>query len=496
MRCLTLANSLRLKGAHCRFISQKEPGNLIDLIKNHNFEAIELPLDNSHCGLHHSQCEKNDSRLNFDWITDATQTLEAIGQDATDILVVDHYGIDARWESFLRQKCKKIMVIDDLANRQHDCDLLLDQNLIANFQNRYIDKIPKNCGLMLGPEYALLQPIYADLHRRIPPRYGSIHRILVYFGGADTNNITGMTIAAFSSIQNSNLSMDVVINPLSPHFDSIQRMANIDNRIRLHEHLPNLALLMVKADVAIGAGGATSWERCCLGLPSLIITLANNQIPVAAELDKLGLAEYLGHNDTVDINKLSQVLQKLIETGLQPSWSQKCSTIVDGRGADRVTDFMLLDAQTPLRARFARLDDENKILLWANDKLVRDNAFNSKNISPEIHRKWFYERLRKVDKCKLYIIETENALPIGQVRFDKNINGWEISYLLDPCARGRGLGAPLLRTAISAFKSSTQDIRIFARVKDKNTRSQNVLKKLDFQIESQSGETIFYQHTN
>lgn len=493
MRCLTLACALRDRGCDCHFICREHPGNLNNLISERGFKVYGLPVDNMPAEFRPSPDSSEYAPwLGSDWRTDATQVCSTICDLTVEWLVVDHYAIDFRWEKELRPFCGKLMVIDDLADREHDCDLLLDQNLVEGWQERYRGKVPTNCGLMLGPEYALLQPLYAELHDRTPPREGLVRRIMVYFGGADADNLTGITISAFTSLQTEDVAMDVVINPSSPHATSIRRQAKKDRRIILHENLPSLAPLMVKADLAVGAAGATSWERCCLGLPSLVITMAKNQEPIAKQSDKTGLVHWIGQKNNVDMPKLAQALQRVIKTGLSSEWSQRCASLVDGQGVKRVTVFTLLNAQTHLRARLARLKDESKILQWANDPFVRLNAFQPQSIDPATHRKWFYGRLRDIDNCQLYIVETENGIPIGQVRFEKKIDMWELSYALDSCARSRGLGKQLLQTAISAFRASIKQSKIMARVKDVNIRSSKVLSDINFQLENINEGIITY----
>jgi len=493
MRCLTLASALRDRGCDCRFICRDHPGNLNSVVRGRGFKVYTLPAGNMTSELRSpSDSSTYALWLGSEWQTDAAQVRSAICNLTIEWLVVDHYAIDFRWEKELRPFCGKLMVIDDLADREHDCDLLLDQNLVEGWQDRYRGKVPANSGMMLGPEYALLQPLYAELHDRIPPREGPVRRIIVYFGGADTDNLTGMSISAFTSLQTEDVAMDVVINPSCQHAASVRSQAEKDQRILIHEGLPSLAPLMVKADLAIGAAGATSWERCCLGLPSLVITLADNQKAIAERLDRAGLAHWIGQKNNVDAPKLAQALQRVIGADLSPEWSRCCTSLVDGKGVERVAGFALLDAQTHLRARLARLKDETKILQWANDPLVRMNAFRSQSITPVTHRKWFYERLRNIDNCQLYIVETENGIPIGQVRFEKNTDSWELSYSLDSCARSRGLGKHLLQTAISAFLASIKQAKIMARVKDVNIRSCKVLSEIDFKLEKRTDGIVIY----
>lgn len=201
MRCLSLANALRKKGGECKFICRAHQGNLLELIHKQGFDVLVLPEKNGDLvslgETREQQTLAHANWLGVHWRTDAEATREVLGDADVDWLIIDHYALDVRWESVLRSECKKNMVIDDIADRIHDCDLLLDQNLVENMTSRYMSKVPSRCELMLGPGFALLQPQYAELHSRVPPRDDSIQRIMVYFGGADTDNLTGMAISAF-----------------------------------------------------------------------------------------------------------------------------------------------------------------------------------------------------------------------------------------------------------------------------------------------------------
>lgn len=486
MRCLTLADALRERGAQCQFICREHDGNLLELIRNRGHVAAALPktasTDN---GPAHS------AWLGADWRTDAQQTRAALADSRVDWLIVDHYALDARWEQQLRASCKRLMVIDDMADRPHDCDLLLDQNLIADFARRYDGLVPARCGLMLGTHYALLQPQYAELHSRVPPRAGAVQRILIYFGAADRDNLTGRALDAFLSLGRSDIALDVVINPASPHAAALHSRVEGHRNVTVHGSVPSLASLMVNADLAIGAGGATSWERCCVGLPSLVITLADNQIPIAEELHRQGLVRYLGDKDRVDVTVLSLALAEIVQSGLTPEWSERCRALVDGRGTRRVSDILTLDASTPLRARPVQHDDETLLLQWANDPVVRRNAYHQDTIDPASHRTWFRKRLRDFDHCRIYILETQEGLPVGQVRFDRS-EVWEIDYSLDPRVRGRGIGAPLLKSAINALRASVPDAPLLGRVKDSNPASCRVFESLGFDRElGREGELVY-----
>lgn len=336
IRCLSLAGVLAEKGMDILFICREHEGNLCNFIEEKGFTVIRLPL------LRDSFIAEDDSAhacwLGAGWNEDAEQTCAIIHNldIKPDWLVVDNYGIDYRWEKILRPLADRIFVIDDLANRNHDCDILLDQNLVAEMHNRYLGKVPENCRLLLGPDYALLHPIYAELHDRIPPRDGQIRRILISFGGADSDDLTGRALSAFINLNRPDIEVDVVISENWSHKYTIEKLASGHGNIHLHRTLPTLAPLMAKADLAIGASGTTSWERLCLGLPAIVITLADNQKCVAEELHEVGAIYLLGDKDEVSVEDIIQYLSKLINRGIRYGMSEYCSKIVDGKGLNRV----------------------------------------------------------------------------------------------------------------------------------------------------------------
>ena len=493
MRCLTLAKALRDRAAKCTFICREHEGNLMEKIQQEGFEFIALTKSTE---LHvtddaNEQVLVHAKWLGVSWQSDALQTIEALGAERVDWLVVDHYALDKRWEEMLRPHAKKIMVIDDLADQGHDCDLLLDQNLVTNFETRYQHLLPEHCATLLGPQYALLQSEYAELHPRTPLRTGPVKRILVFFGGSDLHNISGRTVSAFLKLKRDDIKLDVVVSSYSPHAAAIQELTQLHANIIVHDALPSLAPLMLQADLAIGASGATSWERCCLGLPSMVISLAENQKPIAAELHQRGLVRWLGHYDAVTDDVLVEALQAAIDDKALESWSRACIAVTDGGGTQRVASVLTLNSETKLQARLARLDDEALLLHWANDPLVRANAFNSEAIAIDTHQKWFYTRLRDPEGCKIYIVETEDGLPIGQVRFERVENEWEIHYSLASFARGLGLAKNLLSVAIKRFRVGQNGAQVFGRVKQGNLPSQKVLEELGF-TEAQGGGQIVY----
>jgi UDP-2,4-diacetamido-2,4,6-trideoxy-beta-L-altropyranose hydrolase len=272
MRCLTLADELKKQGAQIRFISRNLPAHLRIMLTEKGMEYLPLSIDDA--------SEAQDELAHASWLgtsqsQDAQATVQALSNNLWDWIVVDHYALDERWEKAVRASCKKLMAIDDLADRQHDCDVLLDQNYYADMQMRYIGKVPEHCQLLLGPRYALLREEFRTLRDKVKVRDGDVKKILVFFGGVDYGNYTSLAIQALAEL-NIEVKVDVVIGAQHPNQEDVKIACN-NHGFSYHVQTDRMAELMVNADLAIGAGGTASWERCCLGLPSIVICIAVNQ---------------------------------------------------------------------------------------------------------------------------------------------------------------------------------------------------------------------------
>ncbi len=321
MRCLTLADELSQKGADINFVCREEPGNLISYIENRGYKVHQLPRE-------------------IDIDTDRKLTKEILSkyESKSDWLIIDHYDIDISYESSLRDHVKKIMVIDDLANREHDCDLLLDQNYSKN-ENRYNGLVPENCIQLLGPEYAILRSQFQKARANLRERDGGVNRILVFMGGVDSKDITSKVLRAINILVRSDIAIDVVIGNLNPHHDEIKILASkIPNTI-CHHNVEDLAKFMSSADICIGAGGTTTWERCCVGLPTITIVLAGNQKDISESLDKEGAIINLGWYQNVKENDITECINELINDPKKiQSMADKSRNLVDGEGVSRVVD--------------------------------------------------------------------------------------------------------------------------------------------------------------
>jgi UDP-2,4-diacetamido-2,4,6-trideoxy-beta-L-altropyranose hydrolase len=313
MRCLTLANKLKKKGVNIIFLCRNLKGNLCNIIQKGQFSVITLPEPDA-TNIYIPKITAHSDWLGVPWYIDAQETINIIKnlKYPVDLLIVDHYAIDINWEKEVGKYVKKIMVIDDLADRLHYCDFLLDQNYYSNLQDRYVNLVPKHCKLFLGPKYVLLRDeFYTILHRE--RNYDSgIKRIFVFFGGTDPTNETKKAIDAFLTLNRFDIILEVVVGKSNIHKSEIEQLCSQYSNINYYCQVDNMAELMNNSDLAIGAGGTTTWERCYLGLPSIVITIAENQHIIAQELHKQGAIKYLGTKESVTISDLHNQLEEFI----------------------------------------------------------------------------------------------------------------------------------------------------------------------------------------
>lgn len=306
MRCLTLADALAARGVQSQFICRQHEGHLIDFIRSKGYIAHALALEEPQIEqeLPHSHW------LGASQAQDAAACIPILAAQPPDWLVVDHYALDTRWECALAPYYRKLMVIDDLADRHHACDLLLDQTF-GRSADDYRPLVPSHCQLLCGSAYALLRPEFAalrpySLQRRVQP---ALRQLLVTMGGVDKDNATGQVLQA---LRNCPLPADchitVVMGATAPWLNSVREQAQtLPWPTTVLVGVNNMAQFMADSDLAIGAAGATSWERCCLGLPTIMLVLAENQKKIA---------EGLAHAEAVKLicrtSDMSAELKKLV----------------------------------------------------------------------------------------------------------------------------------------------------------------------------------------
>ena len=487
MRCLTLAETLRNRGDEVIFICREHENNYCELVESQGFKIERLPhIPLDEIDITDDYTSTYASWLGATWQKDAEQTIKFIKvlEKKPDWIVVDHYALDYRWEGALRDMSKKIMVIDDIADRNHDCDLLLDQNLINNMHTRYNDILSIDCIRLLGPDYAIMQSDYAKFHNRIPLRSGPIKRLLIHFGAADTDNITGKCIDAFLKCDRNDIRVDVIISGNMQHKNTInQQIKNFDN-INLYSGINNLAPLISKADLSIGASGATSWERCCLGLPALVISSADNQRSIAEGLHSHELVKWLGHRNEVSSGKIKDSLSKILKLGLDQSWSQKCRDMVDGNGVNRVCDIMRANTDICLKIRRASVSDRRLIASWSN--MLSKDEVSVTNTSTE----WFDKGLRDFESDAIYILETLETTPMACVYFRKNSGTYTLYCILSPAFMKTETKIKVLTNALLMFRTEQFGEIVLNRVYIDTVHTINKYIIEDDPVSVQSGLSI------
>lgn len=341
MRCLTLADALAEAGAQCYFVMRQKPGSLESAVRNRGHQVLMLSSGGAEQSAGHSESEPPHAGwLGVSWEADATDTLQALRGIELDWLVVDHYALDHRWESQVAGCCRRLMAIDDLADREHWCDLLLDQNL-GREPRDYDGLVPGHTKRLIGSAYALLRPEFARARARsVETRQTrKLGNILVSMGGVDAANVTGNVLRVLETIEVfASCRVTVVLGAACPHINEVMEQAesmHLDTRVVVNAN--NMAELMSRADLAIGAAGGSAWERCCLGLPSLLVVMAENQRPGAEALKRAGASLSLGWPDAID-ETLPRAMREVFAPGRLLEMSQSAAAICDGLGVQRVAD--------------------------------------------------------------------------------------------------------------------------------------------------------------
>ncbi|MCD4744451.1 MAG: UDP-2,4-diacetamido-2,4,6-trideoxy-beta-L-altropyranose hydrolase [Desulfobacteraceae bacterium] len=493
MRCLTLANALKEIGHNVHFVCRDLKGNINRFVVEHGHNLHLLPAPK---GKFVSQPDDliHAKWLEVKWQQDSKQTSRIMRDIAGQIdwLFVDSYALDYRWERSLRQHVKKIMVIDDLADRKHDCDMLLDQNYHSNSYARYTGLVPFTCRTFLGPKYAILRPEFLKERQNLPQRDHIVQRILVFFGGADPGNETGKALKAIEMLDSSGIEVDVVIGSSNPNKSKILEQGQALPNVLCHEHVENMAQFMVKADLAIGAGGTTTWERCCLGLPSLIEILAENQTAIAEGIEKTNAGRNCGVAQDITPEFLSKEIHNLmISTTELLGYSKTSSDLVDGEGTSRVTQAMQIGE---IKLREAEKADCELLWHWVNDPKVRESSFNSCIISWEEHVEWFEAKLQDFESY-IFIAEDEKRTPLGQIRFEVSNFIANISYSVQRDYRGLGFGETILRIGIQKLVDFIKQLITFqGKVRIENIVSQRIFEKVGFSEVNGEHYPIWLEH--
>lgn len=476
MRCLTLADALDINPRGVLFVCADLPGHLAALVRHRGY-AVQLIA------------ATDDAAADAELTSAAIRSHFATAK--VDWLAVDHYGLGHAWESAMRADAVRIVAIDDFADRVHDCDLLLDQNLTPDMHERYRAKVPPQCRFLLGPEFALLRPEFAAARAEARTRDGRLRRLLVSFGGSDPTNETAKTLEALGDLRMHAVAVDVVVGSSNPNRDVIESMCRA-SAFDFHCQTDRMAALLDAADLCIGGGGTSSWERCCTGTPALVIALAANQVVVAEQVAAAGAAVYLGPSDEVSAGRVANELGALADAPEALSaMSRAAMALVDGQGAPRVA--AILKEEGPdgrIRLRMATLDDAHRTHEWRNAPEVRAASLDEQEIPWADHLGWFQRTLASPDR--MLLIAEAGSHPVGVLRYDVDVAARRatVSIYMRPGQAGKGLGTRMLHAGSAWLAARRPDIQgIDAVVRPENLASRRAFIKAGF-LERNAGFTF------
>lgn len=465
MRCLALAQAWQDTQGQPIFILANSVPALEERLKSEGMEVVHLTAEPGS-------------------LEDAQETAALAHQFETNWVVVDGYQFGSEYQQTIKNSGLRLLFIDDYGHAEHYyADLVLNQNISADEQ-WYQHREPYT-QLLLGTRYTLLRREFwqwREWQRTVPP---VATKVLVTLGGADPDNVTLKVIQALQLVEVEKLEAVVVVGGSNPHYESLE-MAGQDSRfpIRLQRNVTNMPELMAWADVAISAGGSTCWELAFMGLPSILLVLAENQRAIAQKLATLNQAINLGWHQDVESNNIADTLSVLLQSTAQRiNMIEVSQQIVDGEGVFRI--LKNLEANS-LQLRPVREEDCELIWHWTNDPLIRSVSFSSEYIPWTDHVQWFTSKLGDRN-CVFYIALNPENLPIGQVRYEIRNQEATISLGLAEPFRGLGYGSRIILLSCQKLEHDSAIKKINAYVKPNNLASINVFLKSGFQ---NTGETI------
>lgn len=407
-----------------------------------------------------------------------------------DWLVVDHYALDAEWESAARPVGSSVMVVDDLADRQHFCEILVDQTLGRDSVD-YHGLVHEGCERLVGSDFALLRSEFFEerehsLKRRM---LAKPEHLLISLGGRDQYNLTESVLDSLAEIDGLNLRITAVLGLAAPWRASVEaRASSMRMPIQVLSDVTNMARLMTSADIAIGAAGTTAWERCCLGLPTLLFVLAENQVMIADALVSAGAACQIDLPSLTGFSAQmkTELLRMIAPSNLQ-SMSKAASKVTDGCGGGRIVDRMM---QLSYRVRAASLADAEPVYRWRYAHGEANYYCSGQVPTLAEHIAWFSNAIASPD-CIIYVV-SRDSISLGYVRLDYldgRVGVAEVSICLNPDHRRAGHAAPILRAAlVRVARIGIEEFR--AKIHEDNLASVSLFESFCFERISQSGSFI------
>ncbi|MBC8505213.1 MAG: UDP-2,4-diacetamido-2,4,6-trideoxy-beta-L-altropyranose hydrolase [Anaerolineales bacterium] len=401
-------------------------------------------------------------------VSDETQIKELVERVEPIWVVVDGYQFGINYQEAIKQTDSKLLFIDDFGHADHYiADLVLNQNVYAE-STLYVlkDRFTK---LLLGSRYALLRREFWQWRKWERKISQNARKIIITLGGGDNENVAINVIRVIDSLEKDDLEIVAVIGRANNYWKSFQEaMVRHRSRFRLEHNVADMPSKIAWADIAISAGGSTCWELAFMGLPTFVITLAENQKSVGPGLEKVGAAISLGWHNDISFDQLPSRIEELLADVNQRSMMTKSGQIlVDGFGAHRVIQHM---HNWGIYLRDIEEQDSDLVREWANDPSTRAASFSVNPISFESHIEWFKKKI--IDpKCKFFIARDQNTAPIGQVRFQIERKEAVISVSVDPNNRGKGYGQKIIWLGAQRIFDRTSVELIHAYIKKDNQAS-------------------------
>lgn len=474
IRCLTLAARLREKDENIIFLCKPHAGNIINFIETSGFKVIILSEPEFEGGIVESSWIGTSLEMDA---AECRKIMEQITEKAS-LLVIDHYSIDKTWQTILRPVCDKIFMIDDLANRKHDCDILLDQNFYLNKDERYQNLVPDHCKVFAGPAFALLRPDFFEATKNYKFS-ADVKNLLVFFGGVDA---AGMTLKMAEILKDyPHIHSRFIVGAANKDKDKIKALAEQEPYYTIYHHISDMSTKMSECDAAIGAGGTTLWERACIGLPSLIVSIANNQTKICEDMATAGHILYAGEATRLKDASLRHLTAVFLENRfLRESLHRHSVSLIPGKTEALMKALVGGTRNAPsVTLRAARIDDTDTVYEWRNHPDTRRFSGNGEPLNYEDHVKWFAKAVN--DTNRMLLVAENAGQGVGFLRYDFLPDSTMISIFLNPEQNGKGYGTAILKTGEIYLQASGRDYApLVAEILPGNHASEKLFTKCGY----------------
>lgn len=480
-RSLALAQALQQAGAETCLVTRASDVDTATLAAAAAVRHIELPPARGRLPTD-PQAPQGPAESRQAWTEDAGQTAAVLADWRADLVVVDSYTLDARWQLAVRESLgARIAAIDDLGDRDLAVDWLIDHNLASDHRVKYAGRLPAVATLLCGPRFALLAPVYASAARCEPqPR---VRGIGIFMGGADSAGLSGRVLEACRQVAGFDGPIEIATTGANPLLAELKQACRRWANTTLLIDSPDLADFFSRHDLQVGAGGGATWERCCIGAPTLALVAADNQrvvIPALVDLGVLATTQPFGATDLPSIG--AAVAALLGDAPQRSTMAERARQLVDGLGARRVA--LAMTAST-LTLRPASHDDAALMHAWRNAPATRDVSMQAQEIGWAEHCEWLERML--ADTTRWLWVASVGAIPVGVLRYDRHAGGEAtVSLYLDPGLHGLGLGSAMLLAGEAQACARSDAPTVFeARVVETNIASQRLFRSAGYRQDGQ-----------